>query len=258
MTRDQFRFNKKSTWQTVAGATITVLLMIFYFYRLNILQINSENRNSEKQSSLNTNDIITAFSLTETHHIVIRNPATFTNWLLCTSMSICGLIFMTRQLLCIFVLLPRAVSLEELVTVYCIFESIILWSFTSGIHSRKDMEPSTQQRYLMATGLFIFLSGILIATCAEYQRKSLKVPGRLITEGLWSYSMHINYFGEFMYYLGWSLATLEWYNLWAPIVMLIGFIWVHIPGLDEYLAERYPEQFPDYAKKTCKLIPYIY
>ena len=257
MTRDQFRFNKSSTWKTLAGATITVLLMIYYFYRLNVLQINPENEISDKELDPNTNNVIT-FSLTTHTYIIIRNPLSFPNWLLCTSMSLCGLIFMTRQLLCIFVLLPRAISLEELVTVYSIFETAIFWSFTSGIESRKDFEPTTQQSYLMASGFFIFVSGISIATCSEYQRKSLKVPGRLITEGLWSYSMHINYLGEFMYYLGWSMVTMEWYNLWAPILMLIGFVWVHIPGLDEYLAGRYPDQFPDYAKKTSKLIPFIY
>ena len=118
--------------------------------------------------------------------------------------------------------------------------------------------PTAHQSYFMGLGFSIFMSGILIATCSEYQRKSLKVPGRLITEGLWSYSMHINYLGEFMYYLGWSMVTVEWYNLWAPSLMLIGFVWVHIPGLDEYLAGRYPDQFPNYAKKTSKLIPFIY
>jgi len=236
---------------------IIFILIINYFHRVNLFQINLENGTSDKKLDPNKNDVIT-FSLTTHAHIAIRNPASFPNWLLCTSMTLCGLIFMTRQLLCIFVLLPRAISFEELVTVYSIFETTILWSFTSGIESRKDFEPTAQQSYLMASGFLIFISGILIATCSEYQRKCLKVPGRLITEGLWSYSMHINYLGEFMYYLGWSMVTMEWYNLWAPIFMFIGFVWVHIPGLDEYLAGRYPDQFPDYARKTSKLIPFIY
>ena len=258
MTTDQFRFNKSSNWKTLAGAIITINLTIFYFYRLTLLQTTVKNGTLDKVSDPKNEGVIAEFTFTETFRIGIRAPGSFTNWLFSLTMALCGLIFMMRQLLCIFVLLPRSISLEELITVYCIFESTIFWSFTTGIEDRIDLEPSTQQCFVMSLGFLIFLSGILIATCSEYQRKSLKVPGRLITEGLWSYSMHINYFGEFMYYLGWAIVTLEWYNLWVPILMLIGFVWVHIPGLDEYLAGRYPDQFPNYAKNTCKLIPYVY
>ena len=258
MTRDQFRFNKNSTWKTLAGAFITVSLMIFYFHRLGVLQIDDESATSAKEFDPKIKNTIAKFSLADKYLISIRHATSFSNWLLCLTMCLCGLIFMMRQLLCIFVLLPRAISLEELVTVYCIFETTIFWSFTSGMKARSDLDPSKQDSFVIVPGFIIFVLGILVSTCSEYQRKSLKVPGRLITEGLWSYSMHINYLGEFLYYFGWSVVTLEWYNLWVPIFMMIGFIWVHIPGLDEYLAGRYPDQFPEYAKKTSKLIPYIY
>merc|ERR1712167_271291 len=36
------------------------------------------------------------------------------------------------------------------------------------------------------------------------------------------------------------------------------FVFMHIPGLDEYLADRYPKEFPKYAATTAKFIPYIY
>ena len=60
---------------------------------------------------------------------------------------------------------------------------------------------------------------------------------------------------------GWTLASsglaVSW-TWWAVVVMTLLFIFMHIPGLDEYLADRYPAEFPAYAAKTAKFIPGVY
>ncbi len=40
--------------------------------------------------------------------------------------------------------------------------------------------------------------------------------------------------------------------------MGLSFVYMHIPGLDSYLAERYGDEFKAYAEKTRKFIPFIY
>ena len=85
--------------------------------------------------------------------------------------------------------------------------------------------------------------------------------GKLMTGGLWSLTMHANYFGDTLLFTGWTLASsglaVSW-TWWAVPVMTALFVFMHIPGLDEYLADRYPKEFPKYAATTAKFIPYIY
>ena len=255
MVRDEFRLVKNSKWKSHIGAVVTLLIIAFYYNRLNVLQLKDMSVDKDPNSKGN---VIAQIFLYGEYSLNFIHPASFPNRLTSSLLCVCGAIFVARQLLCIYVLMPRSISMEEIVTVLGIFLGSIFWSFTYNIEARNDMEPTYQQTFLMFSGLFIFIGGMFLSVGSEWQRRSLKVPGRLVTEGLWSFSMHINYFGEFLYYFGWSIITLEWYNFWVPIIMLIGFVWWHIPGLDEYLAGRYQEQFPNYAKTTKKLIPYIY
>ncbi|AHC14073.1 putative membrane protein [Salinispira pacifica] len=43
-----------------------------------------------------------------------------------------------------------------------------------------------------------------------------------------------------------------------PVIMTAMFVWIHIPRLDAYLAEKYGREFEDYASRTKKLIPWMY
>ena len=257
MVRDQFRHEKNSKWKTHIGAMVQFFVLFVYFYRLKIFYL--ENLFQEEDHRINSGETaIAKFTFYGNYSLNLINPTLFGNNFSCPVLCACGIIFMARTLMCIYVLLPRSISWDEIITVYVLFLGTIFWSFTNNIELHKNSEPSGQEKLIVIFGFCIFIGGMVLSVGSEWQRKCLKVPGRLVTEGLWSLSMHINYFGEFLYYLGWSMITLEWYNLWVPGVILIGFVWWHIPGLDEYLAERYPKQFPEYAKKTKKLIPFVY
>ena len=242
------------------GAFATLCVVVFYYYQLNIIQIESVlTPDVQHGSSVDDNgEIIIRFNLYKGYSLKMFLPLSLHNNLHCLAMSICGIIFCIRQLMCIYVLMPRSMAVEEIFAVILLFLSTVFWSFTYKIDVMHNNSASSLQTLIIFVGSFIFASGIILSTLSEWQRKELKVPGRLVTEGLWSLSMHTNYFGEFLYYLGWSMVSLNWFNLWVPCIMFLGFIFWHIPGLDEYLAERYPDQFPGYTKKTKKLIPYIY
>ena len=108
----------------------------------------------------------------------------------------------------------------------------------------------------------LYLTGSIMNSHSEYQRhiwkKRPENKGKIYTEGLFKYSIHINYFGDTLLFLGFALLT---QSLWAfilPVVMTLGFIFFHIPMLDQYLLKRYEKDFEEYAKKTKKFIPYVY
>ncbi len=110
--------------------------------------------------------------------------------------------------------------------------------------------------------VLLVLFGSFLNTGSEVQRKWWKRDpankGHCYTGGLFSWSMHINYFGDTVLFLGWCLLTLNWWTLTLPVLMAFSFIFYHIPGLDSYLEERYGDEFVEYSKKTKKFIPLVY
>jgi protein-S-isoprenylcysteine O-methyltransferase Ste14 len=53
-------------------------------------------------------------------------------------------------------------------------------------------------------------------------------------------------------------ALRAWITAVIPIVMMAGFVFVNIPVLDSHLGDHYGSAFNEYARRTRKLIPFIY
>ncbi len=111
-------------------------------------------------------------------------------------------------------------------------------------------------------GIFLYLSGSYINTHSEYTRYFWKLKegnkGRLYTKELFSLSMHINYFGDIVLFIGFAIVTHSISMLIIPLVMAVNFVFNIIPNLDKYLEKKYKDEFRDYSKKTKKLVPLIY
>ncbi|MEV8129232.1 DUF1295 domain-containing protein [Streptomyces sp. NPDC085944] len=111
-------------------------------------------------------------------------------------------------------------------------------------------------------GVVLYLFGSYLNTGSEYQRKLWKKrpenKGKLYTEGLFKYSMHINYFGDAVLFSGFALVTGTVWAFAIPLIMVCMFVFLNIPMLDKYLAERYGEAFEEYASRTAKFVPFVY
>jgi len=143
-------------------------------------------------------------------------------------------------------------------------EVISVGLFIAVIHSSLAIATkfSPPLSYGGLVGFFLYAVGSFLNTWSERQRMVWKqLPtskGRLYTEGLFKYSMHINYFGDLVLFSGYGLVSGRWETQAIPLVMGLGFVFQHIPDLDAYLARRYPEDFPSYSARTAKLIPFIW
>jgi steroid 5-alpha reductase family enzyme len=112
--------------------------------------------------------------------------------------------------------------------------------------------------------LILFLVGTMLAFISELQRffwkKKPENQGKLYTEGLLKYSMHMNYFGETLvipsyFYLAFGSILLSSVLI---LLQVLDFLLVQIPPQDKYLKEKYGDSFNSYASRTKKLIPFIY
>ena len=171
-------------------------------------------------------------------------------------MFICCLVYFLRFSIGLFVFIQRKISWFEggLVTVL-----FFLMFYTFGISAGSHPEPIGP---IDIAGIAVFLIGSFINFLADYQRfvwkRHIENKGRLYTSGLFKYSMHINYFGDAVAYLGLALITYNIVCMCISMGMFVYFIAFEIPRLDEHLGKKYGNEFAEYSKATRKFVPFVY
>ena len=168
----------------------------------------------------------------------------------------CSLAYLLRYLLTSFYLLKRGVGWSEAAQVGPFL--LAIQALFGYLASRSTLPLGW--RDWIALGLYV--SGSVLNTGAELQRKRWKADpahrGHLYRGGLFSLSMHVNYFGDVLLFTGFALVTNSIWALLVPLLMAVMFVFVHIPTLDGYLAQRYPEEFADWARQSKRLVPFLY
>jgi protein-S-isoprenylcysteine O-methyltransferase Ste14 len=168
----------------------------------------------------------------------------------------CCMLYFARFTVDMFVFVQRKIGwFEGGLVSFLFFMLFYLYGVSAGRHP----EPVG---LIEIIGLFLFLSGSYINTTAGYQRFAWKSKsenrGRLFTRGLFRYSMHINYFGDSVTYIGLALITREPVCLYVSFGIVVNFIVIQIPILDRHLSQKYGAEFADYAKQTRKFVPFVY
>lgn len=165
-------------------------------------------------------------------------------------------IYFVRLLFTDFVFLKRGMGWTEVFTiapwVLCIFLFL-------GISGGFNTSPAG---LVCLIGVAFFVLGSWMNTWSEFQRHLWKRKpqnkGKLYTLGLFRLSRHPNYLGDLLSFTGLCLIAGRWITTIIPVLMLSGFVFVNIPILDAHLRERYGAAFDDYARKTPRLIPFLY
>jgi steroid 5-alpha reductase family enzyme len=165
-------------------------------------------------------------------------------------------IYYVRILFTEFVFLKRGVSWSE---VFTIAPWLLIIVLLLGIAGGTNGTPLATAA---AVGALLFVLGSWMNSYAEYARHVWKRrpenKGRLYTEGLFRYSRHPNYLGDLISFSGLGLISGAWVTAIVPAFMLAGFAFVNIPMLDAHLRDRYGAAFNEYARRTRKLIPFVY
>tara|TARA_B100000131_G_C18049399_1_gene585781 strand:+ start:635 stop:1267 length:633 start_codon:yes stop_codon:yes gene_type:complete len=127
------------------------------------------------------------------------------------------------------------------------------WIIVSGYFNQGVMVEAPF--ILISLSIFLFGLGVFLHFSSDMQKYiSLKInPGVLITDGLFSKSRNINYFGELLIYLAFSILSLHW----IPILILSLFILiVWLPNMmrkDKSLS-RY-DDFNEYKNRSNMFWP---
>lgn len=111
-------------------------------------------------------------------------------------------------------------------------------------------------------GIALWLAGFAFETVADWQlarfKRDRRNAGEVLDRGLWAYTRHPNYFGEFLLWWGYFLIALGaggWWTVFAPLLM--SFLLLRVSGvalLERDIAERRPK-YGAYARSTNAFFP---
>ena len=138
----------------------------------------------------------------------------------------CSLIYLVRLAICMFVFVKRKIGwFEGGLVSFLFFMMFYLFNTSAASHA----EPLG---LIAFAGVFLYVAGSCINTLADYQRSTWKRKpenkGRLYTKGLFRYSMHINYFGDSVLYIGLALITLEYVCLLVSFGIILNFVFIYV------------------------------
>jgi steroid 5-alpha reductase family enzyme len=119
-------------------------------------------------------------------------------------------------------------------------------------------------RWLDAAGVALFVLGFLFEAIADLQLTRFRADpanrGRVLDRGLWRYTRHPNYFGEFCIWWGFYLMALAAGGAWtivSPALMTILLLRVSgVALLEKDIGERRPA-YRDYVAHTSAFFPWL-
>jgi steroid 5-alpha reductase family enzyme len=112
-------------------------------------------------------------------------------------------------------------------------------------------------------GMVLFAVGLAFESVGDAQLAAFKADpasrGQVLDRGLWRYTRHPNYFGDFCVWWGlWLVAVTAGGTLWTaigPIVMSVLLIRVSGKGLLEKTIGRRRPGYDEYVRRTSGFFP---
>lgn len=115
---------------------------------------------------------------------------------------------------------------------------------------------------LDALGVALWVTGFVFEAGGDWQLSRFKAnphnAGKVMDRGLWRFTRHPNYFGDFCVWWGlymFAVSAGAWWSIPGPILM--SFLLMRVSGvtlLEQDIGERRP-QYADYIRRTSAFFP---
>ena len=151
--------------------------------------------------------------------------------------------------------------LTSLATVF-LLQGAILWFVSLPIQVALVSDSPRPIGWLDATGAAIWGIGLFFETVGDWQlarfRRDPANAKRVMDRGLWRYTRHPNYFGDFCVWWGLYLVSAAggaWWTIGSPLAMSILLMRVSgVALLEGTIRDRRPE-YADYQARTNAFFP---
>lgn len=123
---------------------------------------------------------------------------------------------------------------------------------------------NTPLGWLDALGLLLWCLGMFFEVTGDQQLKSFQSNpasrGKVLDTGLWAYTRHPNYFGEFTLWWGYycfALAAGGWWTILSPLLMSVLLLKVSgVALLESTISQRRPG-YASYVERTNAFFPWF-
>jgi steroid 5-alpha reductase family enzyme len=148
-------------------------------------------------------------------------------------------------------------------SLYIIFglQAVLAWLVSLPLLG--SLLSSVPLGWLDVLGVVLWLTGLAWETLADWQLARFKASapaGAVMNRGVWRYSRHPNYFGEFCIWWGFYLLALSagaWWTLPGPLLMTLLLLKVSgVALLEKDIGDRRPA-YAEYVNTTSAFFPWF-
>jgi steroid 5-alpha reductase family enzyme len=145
-----------------------------------------------------------------------------------------------------------------------LLQGVLMWIVSWPIQLIHFLPQSPSLTWLDAVAVLLWLTGMFFETVGDGQLARFKADpinaGRVMSQGLWRYTRHPNYFGDFLVWWGFGLFVLNggWAGMWAligPFLMSVLLIKVSGVTLLEQRLHHTRPAYQDYVRRTSSFFP---
>ena len=145
-----------------------------------------------------------------------------------------------------------------------ILQALFLWVIALVVQVGQLATTPGALIWLDFAGITVWAIGFIFESLADWQLARFKSDpankGRVMDRGLWAYSRHPNYFGEFLVWWGIYLITLAtpdgWWTILSPIIVTAVLLkMTGIPLTEQELVRKRPG-YSEYIKRTSAFVPW--
>lgn len=143
-----------------------------------------------------------------------------------------------------------------------LFQALLMWIVSLPV--QVAMSEGAGLGWLAFVGVAVWATGLFFESVGDYQLVRFKRDpanrGTVMDRGLWRYTRHPNYFGDFAVWWGlFVVATASWTMVWTvigPVVMSVLLMRVSgVTLLEKSLTKRRPG-YAEYAARTNTFFPW--
>jgi len=143
-----------------------------------------------------------------------------------------------------------------------LLQAAILWFVSWPIQVAASHAHHASATWTDALGIAVWCVGLVFEATADWQLARFKArpenAGRVLDRGLWRYTRHPNYFGDFCVWWGLYLVAIgggAWWTIASPILMSVLLLRVSgVALLERTILDRRPA-YADYQRRTNAFFP---
>lgn len=146
-----------------------------------------------------------------------------------------------------------------------ILQALFMWVISVVIQVGQMAPSPAALTGLDVLGAIVWMIGFFFEAVGDWQLARFKSDpaskGRVMDSGLWAYTRHPNYFGEFLIWWGIFLITLStpgnWWTILSPIIITAVLIKMTGIALTEKVLLKNRPGYSEYIKRTSAFVPWL-